>query len=311
MGRINFPRHVKIAEHRSGWNYAMSGLKHLHNPEGVLLDDFIESAFAWHYHFNFKHKILPYQSPWVGLIHNPPQMPQWFGDGKSSNQKIFARLGWIKSLKHCKGLFTLSKYHKKHLKKQVSCPINVLFHPTETPELKFTFDAFKKNLDKKIVQIGWWLRKAESIHKLQTSFKKAVLQIKSFWFDSMKLSEQPFERDLAVEYIDYLPNDGYDDLLSKNIVFLDLYDSSANNAIIECIVRNTPILVSKLEPVIEYLGEDYPFYFSSLEEASSKANDLNLIEQTYEFLIDHPIKEKLTLDYFTQSFIESPIYQSL
>ena len=48
-----------------------------------------------------------------------------------------------------------------------------------------------------------------------------------------------------------LSNEDYDILLSENIVFLDLYDSSANNAVIECIARATPLLVNNLVWVIK------------------------------------------------------------
>ena len=65
----------------------------------------------------------------------------------------------------------------------------------------------------------------------------------------------------SVKFIDHLDNNDYDVLLSQNIVFLDLYDTSANNAVIECIARGTPLLINRHPATIEYLGEKYPFYF--------------------------------------------------
>ena len=55
-------------------------------------------------------------------------------------------------------------------------------------------------------------------------------------------------------------------LLEKNIVFIDLYDSAANNTVLECIIRNTPLIVNRTPGVVEYLGEDYPLYFDNLDE---------------------------------------------
>lgn len=115
----------------------------------------------------------------------------------------------------------------------------------------------------------------------------------------------------SVMRMQFLSNRRYDQLLSENIVFLDLIDASANNAIIECIVRNTPVLVNPIEPVIEYLGSDYPFYFTSLEEAASKADNPDLVRQAHQYLVHHPLKDKLTGNYFRESFIKSAIYQSL
>jgi hypothetical protein len=45
---------------------------------------------------------------------------------------------------------------------------------------------------------------------------------------------------------------------------MDLYDATSNNAIVECIIRNTPIIVNKLPGVVDYLGENYPLYFNIL-----------------------------------------------
>jgi hypothetical protein len=315
IGKIFFPKCVNIVEHRSGWNYAMAGLQDLHHQDGVLLDDFIENNFSWRYPGTKHNKIIPYQRPWIGFIHNPPKMPQWFGDGKSSNQKVFNRREWTQSLRYCKGLFTLSEYHKNWLKKKTSkfnFPISHLYHPTETPELKFTFDRFMENENKKVIQVGWWLRKIESIHNLMVNddLTKIILQLTSSWFPRMKLSKTGYKIDPKVEKMSYLNNDDYDDLLSQNIVFLDLYDSSANNATIECIVRNTPILISKIPPAVEYLGEDYPFYFSSIKEASKKINDFELIKETYLYLRNYN-KEYLARDYFVKSIIESEVYTKL
>jgi hypothetical protein len=62
---------------------------------------------------------------------------------------------------------------------------------------------------------------------------------------------------------------------------------------------------------VEYLGEDYPFYFSSMEEAAHKAEDFDLVYQAHQYLLNHPIKEKLTGEYFLKSFVDSEIYQSI
>ena len=72
--------------------------------------------------------------------------------------------------------------------------------------------------------------------------------------------------------------------MSESVVFLDLYDSIANNAVVECISRQTPILVNPIDSVVEYLGKDYPFYYYSLDEAAEKLEDDDLIKETSEYL---------------------------
>lgn len=85
--------------------------------------------------------------------------------------------------------------------------------------------------------------------------------------------------------IEHLSNNDYDEILKNNILFLDVYNTSANNIILEAILHSTPILVCKHEAIIEYLGIDYPFYFNSLEEANLKVNDFELINETSKYLM--------------------------
>jgi hypothetical protein len=299
------PKPVIIKEHRYGWGYAMSGLKPFHHSDGVLVDDFIENSFSWNYHAKRRGREVPHRRPWVGFIHNPPNMPHWFGDGKSSNQHIFKMKHWKQSVSQCQVLFALSNYHRDWLRKQLPCPIETLRHPTETPDAKFTWKSFQANNQPKIVQIGWWLRRAESIHHLDTKLDRAVLQLSTPWFSAMRISPNRFARDPRVKVISYLPDGEYDQLLSQNVVFLDLYDTSANNAVIECIVRNTPVLVTDHPATREYLGQSYPLFFDSLEQAGDKSNDLGAIRAAHDYLREDPegIKHKLQLDQFVADFV--------
>jgi hypothetical protein len=111
--------------------------------------------------------------------------------------------------------------------------------------------------------------------------------------------------------IRHIPDDEYDDLLSMNIAFVDLYDSSANNAIIECIARTTPLLVNPIPAVKEYLGKDYPMYFNTLAEAAAKALDTSLILETHQYLKSCETRQKLSAEYFLDSFCNSEVYRSL
>lgn len=80
--------------------------------------------------------------------------------------------------------------------------------------------------------------------------------------------------DKSVKIIKYMNNNDYDIFLTKNIVFLNLINASACNTIIECIVRCTPIIINKIDPVVEYLGEDYPLYYKNIAEAAKLIYDL-------------------------------------
>ena len=301
--------------HRSGWNFAMHSLRDLHNPRGVLLDAFIDRTFsAGHLGFN------GYTEPWIGFIHVPAGVPDWFAS-KQSNEAIFNSQKWKLSAPFCKGLFTLSACHKQQLEAKFNFPVENLMHPVEFPELKWSFERFKANPERKIVQTGWWLRKIYSIYLLQVRGYRKILLLKKdanmeqhlkLEMEHMNLKHLIDQKVLdSVTQVNFLSNKRYDKLLSENIVFLDLIDASATNAIIECIARDTPVLVNPLPAVIEYLGEDYPFYYRSLEEAARKAEDIDLVQAAHNYLLNSQIKHKLTSSYFRESFINSSIYKSL
>ena len=177
------------------------------------------------------------------------------------------------------------------------------------------------NREKKVVQAGFWLRKLHSIFLLKSkNFQKCFIRKDNVNLDNLmktELKNSDFN-DLITEeairstkILNFLTNDDYDRLLAENIVFLDLYDASANNSIIECMVRNTPVLVNPIESVVEYLGPKYPFYFHDLDEAAAKLEDQELIRETHHYLVNHPVTKKLTGEYFKKSVLRSSIYRSL
>jgi hypothetical protein len=304
-----------FGRHRSGLKYGLYNLKRLHNPGGVVFDAFIERTFCWD-----PEGIKPHLVPWIGIIHVPPGIPTWF-NYHLSNEMIFKSEAWGKSLPYCKGLFTMSEYHRKHLETQLKIPVNSLFLPTEFPREKWSWEKFTANKKKKLIQVGWWLRKLHAIYQLPgNGYKKIFLNIghKSLprlmeMEREILIKEGTFEDSMydTAETVSFLSNRDYDKLLCENIVFIYLYDASANNIISECIARGTPLLVNPIEPVKEYLGDDYPFYYNSLEEAAGKAMDLDLVYKTHRFLVNHPIKEKLSGEYFLKSIADSLIYRSL
>jgi hypothetical protein len=354
QGKINLNlNNQKTFNHRSGWSFALNTLKPLHNSQGILFDGCLENNFLYKQQYSrvrsqrildkmkadgvFKYlatleerHIVPYKQPWVGFVHNPPNVPSWFINKVYPEiQTIFEQDIWQKSLKYCVGLFCLSEYHAQWLRSRTNQPVVSLIHPTQIPDLQFNFQEFLVNPDKKIVQVGWWLRKLNSIYQLpiaknnQLQYEKIFLLPNAFDnFNSLikqllALECQENKLNLEAKYLEntnnlkHLSNTEYDILLSKNIAFINLYDTSANNGIIECIARATPILVNPLPAVKEYLGKDYPFYFSSLEEAASKVMDIDLIRETHIYLKNCETRAKLSPEYFLNSFQNNDIYQSI
>jgi hypothetical protein len=248
-------------------------------------------------------------------------VPDWF-QHEQSNAVVFGSELWKKSEPHCRGLFTLSEYLRRYLASRVDVPVSALCFPTEIPTKAWSPERYRRNPDKKIIQIGWWLRKLHAIFQLEPcGHHKVFLRARNEqFFDELMAEERArlerrgeFSSEMydSAEVWNFVPNRMYDQLLSENIVFLELYDTSANNVVVECLARSTPLLVNPLPAVVEYLGEDYPLYFSSLEEAAAKARNDDLIHQAHEYLAHAEGRERLTGEHFRRAFEESAIYRGL
>jgi polysaccharide pyruvyl transferase WcaK-like protein len=326
--------------HRSGWEYAGSNLiRQFHSPEAKsIVDLYVDKTFLWNSSVYESNKKIPYTVPWIGFIHHTPN-PEYTPN--SLNAILESKL-FIQSLKTCKGLIVLSNYLKKYLDSHFKGKIKVhsLTHPTETPDLKFTLQAFESNQLKQIIQIGGWLRNSYAIYELGINSKKlniskALLQgtymenyVKPNTFDQNQLvkymEKNPPElnkrmcsvstnkyieglvRNIQTSYdsvqiIPTLENNEYDELLSKNIVFINLVNASACNTLIECVVRNTPILINRLEAVEEILGANYPLYYDSIQEAGELATDINKIKEAHIYLTKLD-KTKLSISIFIKEF---------
>ena len=296
MISLNLSKCSGFTHHRSGWSYCINALRPFHSKAGILLDDFMERSFSWklhEYHYGDNPYNLPYQKDWIGFLHNPPNPPDWF-EIYNSPQAILGRKVFKESLSTCKCLVTLSEYLGKWLRKRVDVPVISVKHPTYVPPLKWSPSRFLSSYPKKIVQIGYWLRKIESIFDLDTSPQFSRRWLPSEKEHAMGLFEQ-YKKTLlqpqeylykhnSVHIYDTISNAEYDDLMSLSVIFLDLYDSSANNAVIECIARNTPILINRLDATIEYLGEDYPLYFDDLDHAAKLMTNTNNVVNAYLYM---------------------------
>lgn len=325
-GVINLHGQTSFNYHRSGWGYFLDLLSSYHKADATVFDGWLEKNFAWHKAEYSQMRLIPYREPWVGVFHNPPNTPSWFSADSSPSAIIHSK-EFQESLSSCKGLYTLSQYHADFLKCFIkTVPIEVFFLPTEVPQIKFNFEKFVENQNKKVVNIGWWLRRLTSIYRLETDpevFQKIrlippVLTVPEHILDNLIEVEGSFLKEslsdkmkASVVDVRHMGNEDYDILLSKNIVFLDMYDASANNAVIECMVRGTPILINHLPAVVEYLGPNYPFYFNTLEEAASKLKNIALIKAAHDYLVTSGVAEKVRGEYCLNTIQNGGIWQSL
>ncbi|MFK7801962.1 MAG: tetratricopeptide repeat protein [Anaerolineae bacterium] len=347
-GKLKFrdPRDWSI--HRSGWGMGMAALKPLHNHDGILFDGFLEDLFSWQHkrddirpadellqlfrdqEFEYlatseEKGLTPYHEPWGGFFHNPPHMPSWF-HGNESPRSILDKPVMQRSLPYCRGLFALSEYHADWLRKETGKVVSSLILPTEIPNSQFEFDKFMQNRDKRVVQIGWWLRQQTAIYQLPIwednplgytkmrlvpkffdgaeTYLQSLLELEMSRFD-VKLTGRNLVKQTQ------LSNHAYDWLLTENVVFLSLFDASANNTVVECIARATPLLVNRHPAVIEYLGEDYPLFYGDFKDAAAKLLDVERLKAAHVYLKECPTRQKLSADYFRNAFEQSEVYSLL
>ena len=314
MISLNISKCYGFDKHRSGWGYCVGSLKPFHSKSGIFVDGFLEHNFSWHiedYLYGANNFSIPYNFPWVGFLHNPPNPPEWF-DMYNSPAAIFSRDVFKESLKYCKSIIVLSDYLKKWVQSVCDVPCISLKHPTETNVPKWRPENYLRSKNPTLLQIGYWLRKLESIVdiKVQYPFVKKWLPSHIGYAEELlgvynKTKLDFFEgryRWSGVELLDWVSHEDYDKMLTSGVVLLDLYDSSANNAVIECIARNTPLLVNRHPAVVEYCGEDYPLYFEDLDHASFLLADTDRVISAHEYFKDMD-KSWLKGDYFANDLI--------
>lgn len=327
MTKLKFirPKTFDQEIHRAGWNWVMKFLyeKYHDNDAEVYVDDFIERTFDWDYEENRKKELPHHTHNWIGFIHNPFTVTKPF-DIKASALSIVSRISFLKALKNCKGLYTLSEDladSLRYLLDSVGCfyvNVEAIKHPTILDVEKFDYDKYLSS--PKITNIGYWLRSFDNFFTLDTQIPKHVLLGKlQYARDNFAIQNKQFKEKakLTGEKLigrvtphQALTNEEYDKFLTGSISYINLIDTSANNAVIECIARNIPLLVNYHPAVVEYLGEDYPFYYLTQAGANKKINDTSLIKETHEYLCNMD-KRFISIDNFLHQFEYSDIYNNI
>lgn len=292
---INFDKPTQFWHHRDGWKSATQALTSIHDPNGIKLYDWADRIFKDNTTINH---------PWCGFLHNVLTYPKEYPE--KYTKRIFPLSELVKkdffqnSIKNCFGLYTLSRHTAEFLKRTTDANIISFTHPTQTDNPQFSWEKYNKL--KKVVTIGQWLRKYHSIYKIESkNHKKILLKINAFENDYKEMKNYTSNKNDVI-ILPYLCNHDYDELLSNSIVFLDLYDCAACNVIIECISRNTPILINILPGIVEYLGPNYPLYYETLEQASIKLQNEETILNAHLYL-KKINKNKFNSNYFLSEFL--------
>lgn len=291
--------------HRSGWPYVVARMQQRQSAKGLLVDQFVEETFSPGRRIALWKRALGlhvWRRPWVGIFHHTPNFPEWFTP--KNPEAVFRDPRFVTSLPHLKGAVVFSEYAAVWLREKFGVPTLVVKHPTEMVSRTFSWEGFETNPDKQLVQIGWYLRNYRAIYQVAATpeFRKVhIAQQKPFIEEARRRTDlhSPFRDRPDVgetEVVSWLENDAYDDMLTRNVMFLELFDASANNAITEAIARNTPVVVNRHPAVAEYLGRDYPLFYDDLGEVPGLL-DMPRIRAAHEHIraLD---KDEFTVDAF-------------
>lgn len=294
--------------HRGGWGYVLQTIRNeLFASDGLLLISAIEEWIS---------DERTVSEPWIGFVHQVPRNNYFY---YPDLERLVEDEHFLLSLPNCRGLFVLSGIVKEYLMMnlKIKVPIaKVLYPVTPFPESKsFQWSKF----DGKVIFIGEFLRKFQDFYDLVLpegkGLKKFLVKSEGVRFDKLRdCNMQPVKlctNETVTLIEERLSDEEYDEWLSSSIVFLSLYDAPANTTVIECVSRNTPLVINRLPGVEEYLGREYPLFYDSLEEATEILADDSKLQSGTEYLRTLPIKPKLSKEHFLRSFTNTSIYRSL
>ena len=247
---------------------------------------------------------------WVGVEHLTEYLPDYYYRNYNNSMmnipQFLKTLEEKELLKTCHGMLFTSKHTMvkyQHLDVLNGIKTGYVYHPIVkcTQSTEFDFFKYLKNKNKTLINFGWYNRnfsffekiKANGFNKVfvfggENTFKHRV------FMDDLRcnnISEPKTKVEKAKLHYSHLNR-----VLSENILFVNLYDASANNAILDAIERNTPILVNRIPACEEYLGTDYPLFYNNEAEIEGLLTNEKIFK-AYEYLSCMD-KTKFTIDYF-------------
>lgn len=244
---------------------------------------FTERYFGW---IDFD-KPSPFKRKWIGIIHDP--FTNYIHDQPKKKKLDPDRPAFIESLSLCCKLYVLTRNEAIKWENALEeigfghVPVGVIYHPEvkPNPENMFSWDKFWANTNPRIYQAGYWLRKTYAIYKLSCwelklkfpilkkynkPFQKYIIPWDGrthglLWFNCKKDNIELTENDKkSVIKIPPMEQNEFEKLFADSIFYLDVYDATVCNIVLQCKAHKTPIFVKWNDNLAEYLGDDYPYW---------------------------------------------------
>lgn len=270
-------RCVGAGRHHSGWPWLLAYLRENQDTRGILLDDFVDRTLV--YPGSQRPKEFPYDEPFVGIFHHSDDCPEWltpFHNRTLGNELRLKRWSMIKD--HLRGAITLSRHASRQLRNYTDKPIAILSHPIAAATGVWNFSEWRS--DRRVVQIGWYGRNIRAIFQMppKYGYRYVRLRAKLNRYKDCDLVTRKHYADVRNSFTGVVdrkavPVPEYEQILRTSVIMMEVLSGSANNVVLECIVRNTPLLVNRYPAVEDYLGKDYPLYFDDPRHAETLLTD--------------------------------------
>lgn len=244
----------------------MNALREYHDKGGsILLDDFVDATFTWD-----KHK--PHKHPWVGIFHHPAEIKSPLKSDQAQRLRQLLRNKFFMASKpYLKGAVAMSPCAAEWCERELGVPTLCVRHPTDVNVQRWTGEGIYSDV---LWQVGFFLRDTQFIYLLRNHFIKVRSLPYEHWMsvrdrELKKLHEEKSLPPIPVFELPPVSNEVYDTMLSQAIPCMYAHGASANNVVIECMARNAPLVVNRNKAIEYYLGQDYPLFYDTPEEAEA------------------------------------------
>jgi hypothetical protein len=282
-----------------GWLDAVNAIQaKLNNPNGVLFYDMLD--------FHFIEKRTPIQTQWTGFFHSVPKYPENVHNiarlhaGRLYMLSAILEQEWVReSLPYCVGLFTLSPALSRFIVEKTGIPVSTIPYAVSEYDCQFDIKAYDEN--PRVLHAGQYQRNYQPFFDLKVKQKKTFIKID---FDK----EAGFYTNTeGTEFLELQSAEQFIKMQSSSVVFMNHYNEFACTVMLQCIKLRTPVMVNPTETNRYYLGEDYPLFYSSVEEANAKLADHDLIVKAHEYLKGL----SYTTDRMVDEIANSKVYKSI
>ena len=239
-----------------------------------------------------------HQRPWVAFIH-----------GICSHQLERRHLIDPSLLPSCRGIFVTSTATGRKLPdnfpSQVPvCQYRIPVTPAP-PTSQFSVEALKINTEKKLLCFE---DRSQVFSDLSVPEGWQKYRIRSLC-ESKERDTSLGNGDSNVVTVDRQPDPKVHQLLSENVVFLNLLDKDESDTLLRCIAHQTPLLVNPTTYALKYLDRQYPLFYDTpgVIDAMHLLHE-DRLKEARQYLAKIP---QLTEDQFIRDIQQSAIYRLL